>query len=105
MKSSYLKTIGLVVGSIVLMSGSCEDKEITCNDVPATYTNEIKPIIDKNCTECHEGFGSYAGLQGVIQNGEFEHEVIEEREMPPSGKLSNEELILIKCWLDNGAAE
>jgi hypothetical protein len=105
MKSKYIKTAGIVIGSLLLMSGACEPKEVVCNGATATYQKDIKPIVDDNCVSCHEDFNTYEGVKGIVMNGEFEHEVIDEREMPQGSKLSYDELVLIKCWLDNGAAE
>ncbi|CAG5081802.1 hypothetical protein [Parvicella tangerina] len=96
-----------VFGSLVLMSGSCDKKEVVCdgNHAELTYEKDIKPIIDDNCIHCHEGYSSFTGLKVSINNGAFEREVIVRQTMPQGGKLKMEELVMIKCWLDGGADE
>ncbi|MCB9195212.1 MAG: hypothetical protein H6598_03220 [Flavobacteriales bacterium] len=107
MKSKLISGVFLALGAFVMMSGSCEKKEITCNGTNTgyTYQKDIKPIIDENCTGCHEGYSSFTGLNVSVQNGEFEREVITRQTMPQGSKLSVDQLIMIKCWLDNGAKE
>ncbi|MCB9189910.1 MAG: hypothetical protein H6600_08775 [Flavobacteriales bacterium] len=105
MKRRLFTYSAIMIGSLSLISGSCEKKEISCNDTVSTYETNIKPIIDANCIGCHKKFSTYAGLQSIINNGEFEHEVLVKRSMPQGKSLTMEELVSIKCWLDNGAAE
>lgn len=105
MKTTYLKSVIAIIGSLVLMSGSCKKKEISCDGNGASYISDVKSIVDKNCIGCHEGFSTYEGLIPAVNSGKFEDAVINKRTMPQGGKLEIEELIKIKCWLDNGAKE
>lgn len=107
MMSRWITFTLLALVVLLLMAGSCEKKEITCNGAATgfTYQKDIKAIVDENCTGCHEGYANFEGLNISIQNGEFEREVITRQTMPQGGKLTVDQLIMIKCWLDNGAKE
>jgi hypothetical protein len=83
--------------------------QLDCTSIPATYANDIAPIISKNCLKCH-GYGSnkgdfttYDGLNIKVKSGEFEKEVLIKKEMPPNGPLPEEDRKKIRCWLNNGA--
>ncbi|MFK7807611.1 MAG: hypothetical protein AB8F74_07435 [Saprospiraceae bacterium] len=111
--------------SLIILCSSCtndqlpEPVEADCPTV-ITYDVEIKPIIDNSCaySGCHvSGFGSgdftnYASLEGLLTAGTFENRVIIERNMPPSyapddkpKMLTDEELDLMKCWMEGGYPE
>jgi len=75
-----------------------------------SFTSEIKPIIDTNCsvTSCHGNdpaipdWSTYADvkesaskIKSVTQNGT----------MPPEDKLSQNQIDLIACWVDDGAPD
>lgn len=105
MKSTYIKLVTGSLLSFVLMSGACSKKEISCDGSPATYNKDIKTLVDNNCAGCHKTLNTYEGLKPILDNGKFEEVVITERSMPKGGKFDIEELIKIKCWLDNGAKE
>lgn len=85
------------------------------------YDNEIQPIFNATCTECHWTGGGYTGsgleltsynalMEGgnsgdVIANGLLE-EYITTGSMPPYGAtnfLTSEEIELISLWISEGA--
>lgn len=79
-----------------------------------TFAKHIKPIIDQSCATpgCHvQGgggsgdFATYSGVSAKVQTGSFKNRVFDSpnNPMPPSGKLPQAQLNLIKCWLDKGA--
>lgn len=105
MRTIFLRSTVVALGSLMLMSGSCEKKDISCDGNGATYSSDVKSIIDKNCVGCHDGFSTYEGLMPAVNSGKFEDVVINKRTMPQGGKLEIDQLIKIKCWLDNGANE
>lgn len=107
LKTKVIAYFSAGVLAMFLMSSSCEKKEISCDGTATgyTYQKDVKAIIDANCIGCHDGYENYTGLNVSVQNGEFEREVITRQTMPQGGKLSMQELIMIKCWLDNGAKE
>ena len=90
-----------------------------------SYTNQIQPIFNTNCTNCHIGGGaatldltSYDGVMsgGVsglsIISGDNENSLLyiriilpegEAGSMPPNDPLSQEEINLIGDWINEGA--
>ncbi len=46
-----------------------------------------------------------SGLQDIINNGEFESEVLTNQSMPRGSKLSQSDINAIQCWVDNGYPE
>ncbi len=107
-----MKMAKILVASIavVLLMESCKkDKvqNVQCDGSNPTYTGQIRAIINANCTSsnCHPGFTTYAGLEGALQNGSFEREVLTNQTMPRNGSLSASELSKIRCWVDNGFPE
>ncbi|MEZ4952658.1 MAG: hypothetical protein R2825_03660 [Saprospiraceae bacterium] len=97
-----------------------------CNDIIASYNTNVKPIIDESCaySGCHDGAGgtgpgnykSYNGILSILDDGSFRNRVLEkERDpllgMPPDNSiypesqkddLTEEELQIIECWLNEG---
>ena len=93
-----------------------------CNTQIPTYEANIKSIIDRSCaySGCHLNsapgvYTTYEGdLLAVLNSGDFRIRVITQRTDPvigmppnraPSGRpqdLTEEELQLVQCWLDNG---
>lgn len=79
-----------------------------CAGVAATYSADIKPIIDANCLKCHGAgspkgdFTTYEGLKTVAASGELEFKVIHQQSMPPKGPLPEEDRKKISCWLSSG---
>ena len=109
-----LLTIALFV---LLLANACgKDDEFvpTCDGSTPTYDTEIASIINNNCNDggCH-AFGSvngdwttYAGMTTVLNNGEFEKQVLTDMTMPQgSAALTEAQLNLIRCWADTGYPE
>jgi hypothetical protein len=80
----------------------------------ATYTKDVKTIIDNNCATsgCHSSSSKSAGIalstfqevkDGFIYSGSWNQ--IETNQMPKSYNLSAAEKELIKNWIDNGYLE
>lgn len=101
-----------------------EPTERPCDDVVATYVDDIEPIIQQSCaySGCHLGtapgiYTSYAGLLPQLESGMFRERVITIQAdpnvgMPPNyapadrpRDLTATELELIECWLDAGFPE
>lgn len=130
-----LSIVLLVVGIAYLGMPACTndvlpkpDLQAVCDTIKVTYENGIKDIIDQSCaySGCHSpgGIGtgnytSYNGLLPILNNGLFEERVITLRNdpaigMPPNASvypesqkddLTEEELLLIQCWLLAGFPE
>ncbi len=117
--------------SIMVLSQSCTSDTLPepapaedCDQVEVSYDLNIKALIDRSCSYsgCHLDvapgrFNTYQGLLGDLQNGKFEQRVLTLRADPilgmppnnaPEGRpkdLSQEELDLIRCWLEKGFPE
>ena len=97
-----------------------------CNNINASYDLNIKPIIDRGCAlgGCHvnggDGPGIYTNYENIIpfiEDGSFRRTTIEQKDdpligMPPKWsnngapkELTEAELELITCWLENGYPE
>jgi len=84
--------------------------------VPVSYNTNMRAIVDNNCalSGCHDGSGlngapfdnydTFAGLQRHINDGTFEFEV-RARTMPDGFLLTEEDFILMSCWIDEGFPE
>ena len=92
-------------------------------DIP-TYESNVREIIEQTCaySGCHLGgapgiYDSYQGLVSDLESGLFRQRVIDVRDdatigMPPNyapqdrpEDLTEEELMIITCWLDAGFPE
>lgn len=127
------KWIGLLLAGTYLILGiqACSADELPepptgadCDQVEVSYDLNIKELIDRSCaySGCHLDsapgrYANYEGLLNNLQEGKFEQRVITLRADPilgmppnnaPEGRpkdLSEEELNLIRCWLDKGFPE
>jgi len=111
--------------SICLLLFSCEDygNPVSLNQNLSNYSN-VKTIIDLNCLGCHNSEISLGGLnlstyENIINSGSvisgdalnsnlinritrFEGDGLL---MPPTNKLSQENIDVIIEWINNGALE
>ena len=113
----------LVAVTMALLFNACGDDE--CD---VTYENEVKPIIERSCaySGCHSGadagmwvtegsedYTNYAGILANLQAGSFRARTIDSLDMPPAAyvpegrpvSLTQAELDILICWLDNGYPE
>lgn len=74
------------------------------------FSVHIQPIITNSCVSCHfpggsgnGDFTSFTDIKAKADNGSLMNRVITLHNMPQSGPLSNEEITLVQCWLNNGA--
>ena len=131
--NDYMKKAIFLFCLISLMAlWDCDDIVLPeaqgCDTLVATYSTNVKPIIDQTCaySGCHNGTGgvpgnytTYAGMQSFIADGSFVNRVIDQRSnpsrgMPPNATaypesqqddLSPEQLEIIQCWIDGGFEE
>lgn len=70
-----------------------------------SFINTIKPIIDTNCLECHNGsqFPDLRTYQDISTNAESVKNETTARRMPLGGTLTIEEIEAIFCWVESGA--
>ena len=115
-----MKTIKLLFLSFVLVIlFSCnESKNETTVSNPVTWSEEIAPIIYKNCTPCHRpgesGPFNLLSYKDAVKKAKLVRFVTQTKYMPPwpadityshfAGErfLTNEEIEQLKQWVDNG---
>jgi len=108
-----IKFLYLILSSVIFFSCEThiqeeEDAEVleslVC-DPSISYETIIKPIIEKNCLECHSGSQSpnLSAYAGVATNANRIRFQVVNRFMPQIGSLTTEEIEFIRCWVDNGA--
>lgn len=73
-----------------------------------SYDQEVKPLIMNNCavTGCHSGSQSpnFSVFSNVQNNADKIRTRTQNGSMPPGGRtLTQEEINLIACWVDDGA--
>jgi mono/diheme cytochrome c family protein len=89
-----------------------------------TYYRDIEPILTANCVSCHQAAMAAGGLkvdapESVLQGGASGPSVIPgkaqrsllyqrltvttDKRMPPAGTLTEEQLALIRAWINLGA--
>src|SRR6516165_6589922 len=84
------------------------------------FKKDVQPILAQNCAVCHSGDSAVAGLhldsgQGIL-TGSANGKVIvpgnpkdslliqriTEKSMPPSGPLSDDQIKIIRTWVEEG---
>lgn len=115
------KTIRTITAGclFIIVTTSCEynsEEELYGEEIDniteVSFSTDIFPIIQMSCatTACHSQggfangvFDGYAGVNAKVENGSFRQRVLIDMDMPLGGSLSDEELVKIEAWLDNGA--
>jgi len=75
-----------------------------------SWSNDIKPIFEKNCaiSGCHNGvsrsnnFREYASAKSFAKTIKSK---TKDRSMPFDGSLTQDQIDLIACWVDDGALQ
>jgi len=117
MKTVSIIILGLgfiVVSSCTKHSGADATpapQSSNCSDVK--FSTTVKPIIEGNCaiSGCHVpggapgDFTTFSDISSKVQSGVFKARVIDGTPsyMPASGRLPNDQIAKIQCWLDAGA--
>ncbi len=75
-----------------------------------SWTNEIKPILEKNCaiSGCHNGVSrvnDFRKFQDAKTHAADIKSMTHDRSMPFEGSLTQAEINLIACWVDDGAMQ
>ena len=74
-----------------------------------SYTASIDPIIEKNCaiSGCHNGsqFPDFRNFNNIQANAAQIKTLTGNRTMPENGSLTQAEIDMIACWVDDGAAD
>lgn len=117
----------LVFGVIaVIFTYACKDDDATpdpkqqqalCDSIDVNYENNIRPILQTNCSTpyCHEAgaggiqLNTYNQVKEVAQGGKFLKAIKQQSgasPMPKTGaKLADKEIEAIECWIQNGYKE
>ncbi|MFM1876521.1 MAG: hypothetical protein RL266_2258 [Bacteroidota bacterium] len=119
-KTQSLLGLSLLLG--VLMLSSCyydNEEELyeyynqqnQCDTSAVSFANDIMPMIQGNCvTGCHVAggtglgiFENYAEVKAKVDNGSMNNRVVVQRNMPPSGALTECQILQMRAWILNGA--
>lgn len=116
MKTKKRIGIAILFTGMLILFFSCEtnvEEDIIIEDMMGmeeepcapSFSNDIEPIIANNCLSCHSGtqFPDLRTYQGVSSNAGIVKTQVVNRTMPIGGSLTNNEIDLISCWVDNGA--
>jgi uncharacterized membrane protein len=97
---------------VIFLLTSCENNveevtkiDKTSCDPAISFSNNVKPIIDNNCIECHypgNQFPDLTNYNSISNNATSIKTAVVNRIMPLGGTLTNAEIELIRCWIDNG---
>lgn len=112
-----MKFYNFTIACLLLLFLACtkdkgKDPSLAANKTgcdTVTYSVHIEPLISANCVSCHDAvsgnadLSTHTGLKAQVDNGGIASRVFTIADMPPSGPLSNEQLQLLKCWMDSGA--
>jgi len=109
----------LIFASILSLSFASCTKDIGPNPdlVPKTsfcdtitFAKHILPIFNSECVTCHSAGGqnpelsNYNLIKTQVDGGRIKARMIDGPSfMPASGRLPDNQINLIKCWLDAGA--
>lgn len=122
-----MKPLYVAIAASVVILGACGQKERVS---PVSFATQVKPILDRNCVECHKAAGQGYGRSGlrldsyeslmagtkfgpVIKPGSAISSslyLLVAGKADPSirmphnrGPLPNEDVETIKNWIDQGA--
>jgi hypothetical protein len=104
---------GFITGTIMFTATACQynksDVLPDCATVPARFSTDVLPLIHRKCaTACHNTTTTNAGgpLTNYTQIKNKASQVklmVETRQMPQDGFLTDAEIKVISCWVDAGA--
>lgn len=105
--SKIIKTLSLL---LIVTFFSCEKNveqdDNTC-DPEISFSQDVSPIIDGRCLECHSGriFPDLRTFEGITSNARSIQQQVVSGAMPQGSTLTEEQIELISCWIDNGTLE
>ena len=123
--STRILLLGLIGIATVFAQGSGQKAPPKKAKAEAVnYYRDIEPILKENCESCHQAAMAAGGLrvdapENVLQGGASGPAVIPgkaqrsllytrltdttAKRMPPAGTLTEEQLAMIRAWIDAGA--
>ena len=94
---------------VVSDAGGCEITQEVKILSGISYATSISPIIKKSCAinGCHNGsqFPDFRVFKNIHDNASKIKEVTANGSMPRNGSLTQTEIKMIACWVDDGAPE
>ena len=107
--NQFIKTLSLL---LVFGFFSCErnveqDGEGDLCDPDISFVQDVEPIINGRCLECHSGtqFPDLRTFSGITDNALIIRQQVVSGAMPIGSTLPEEQIDLISCWIDNGALD
>lgn len=111
-----IATIAVACKSSKETTAATPEKQIDCGSMTVTYTNDIKSIMEANCTRCHNtnnkagyNFQTLESVKKAGSNGFLLGTIKHEKGfkgMPYfAGKLDAVTINKIECWIKNGMPE
>ena len=80
-----------------------------CATVPARFRTDVLPLIQSKCaTVCHNTFttnkgGPLTNYTEIHSKADLVKFMVQTRQMPQNGTLTDAEIKIISCWVDAGA--
>jgi cytochrome c553 len=106
---------------IVLLSITISCKHVVqydCTGITPTYTENIEPILRATCTNidgCHgdngegDNLATYAGASEASKKksfmGSIQHKPFYEKMPKDADRLTDTQIHLISCWIENGSPQ
>ncbi len=105
---------GLTTGNHVIMVKDNNNCTVTLSvTIPqgttsTSWENDVKPILEKNCaiTGCHNGVSrsnNFSDYTSAKSHAKSIKSKTQDRSMPFDGALTQSQIDLIACWVDDGA--
>lgn len=92
---------------IVTDAGGCDVTQLVKIRSGVSYATSIAPVIVNSCAinGCHNGsqFPDFRVFKNIQDNASKIKEVTANGSMPPGGSLTQAEVNMIACWVDDGA--
>jgi len=121
----YLMLIVCGLGIILISAcGSTNQPTNSGTSVPVSFSQEVAPIFDQRCIQCHSGLqasgqldlSSYSGVMAgsargaVVTPGDAGKSklisLVSSGQMPKSGaKLTADQITILENWINSGAKE
>lgn len=101
------KILVLAVISFGLWTSSCSKDNTTdsytpsCNGTIKSYTNDVAPLIESSCANCHANFNTYSKLYASRNSV---RSMVVSGQMPQGKSLTTAQKDAIVCWIDSGAS-
>ena len=113
---------GLLLFCLFMLLVACNKEEVTpidCTGLTPTYTTDIKAILDTHCaiSGCHGPYSHQAGIDlsnyedasAASHNSNFLGAIQHKKGYEPmpkdAAKLSDSNVQLLTCWVQNGSPE